>query len=110
MVTSRCKDPAREEEFNKWYDEVHLPDILSTPQFVAAQRYKLAGPPSKSEPEATYLAIYEIEGDDTRAAMKALGENLSKLPPDRWPYDGIEVFSTATFSEIGARQRAKTTA
>jgi hypothetical protein len=70
VVTSRCKDPAREEEFNKWYDEVHLPDILSAPHFVAAQRYKLAGRPSKSEPEAQYLAIYEIDTDDTASALK----------------------------------------
>src|SRR5690349_21681609 len=104
MVTSRCKDPAREDEFNTWYDEVHLPDILSTPHFVAAQRFKLAGPPSKAEPDATYLAIYEIDTDDTRAAMKALGENLGKLPPERRLHETIEVFSTTTFAAIGAHQ------
>jgi hypothetical protein len=106
MVTSRCTDPAREAEFNTWYDHTHLPDILSTPHFVAAQRYKLAGPPMKSEPDVRYLAIYEIDTEDTREAMKALGESLGKLPPERRLIDCIEVFSSATFTEIGKRQTA----
>lgn len=25
-VDSNCSDPEREEEFNEWYNEVHLPD------------------------------------------------------------------------------------
>src|SRR5437588_11667078 len=107
MVTSRCTDPNREEEFNRWYDEQHLPDILTTPHFVAAQRYKLAGRPSKMEPEARYLAIYEIDTDDTASAMKALGESLGKLPPERRLHECIEVFSNCTFAELGVRQVAK---
>jgi hypothetical protein len=45
MVKSRCNDAARADEFNRWYDEVHVPDVLAANGVVAAQRYKLAGRP-----------------------------------------------------------------
>lgn len=32
----------RDEEFNKWYNEVHLPDVLKIPGIIAAKRYKLS--------------------------------------------------------------------
>ena len=41
--------PGREAEFNKWYDEVHLPEVLQVKGFVAARRYVVSG---DSPPEA----------------------------------------------------------
>jgi hypothetical protein len=32
----------REQEFNDWYDNVHIPDCLGTSGFVAGTRYKLS--------------------------------------------------------------------
>jgi len=53
-------------EFNAWYDEVHVPEILTTPGFAACRRYRarrspLAGPRDARE-WTTYLAVYEING------------------------------------------------
>jgi len=61
----------REDEYNTWYDEVHLPEVLQIEGFVRAQRYKV----SDLMPAVTdhaYLAIYEIETDDLAAAVQAL--------------------------------------
>ena len=30
-----------EEDYNRWYDEVHLPEVVQTDGFVSAQRFKL---------------------------------------------------------------------
>lgn len=58
--------PGRDEEFNDWYDNQHLADLLEVPGFVAAQRFRLEDVP-RDPPVAPYryryLAIYEIEGD-----------------------------------------------
>ena len=35
-MESDCSDPSREEEFNRWYDDIHLPDVLSTGLYHAA--------------------------------------------------------------------------
>jgi hypothetical protein len=28
---SDCKDPEKVDEFNDWYDNMHMPDMLKTP-------------------------------------------------------------------------------
>jgi hypothetical protein len=106
VVTTRCTDPTREAEFNRWYDELHLPAILSSRHFVGAQRYKLAGAASKSEPEATYLAIYEIDTADVPAAMQALAESRARWPDAAKTIDTLQVFSATTYTAIGAHQEA----
>lgn len=55
----------REDEFHRWYDEVHLPDVVAVPGVAAAQRFEL-GPerrPEVDEPTHRHLALYEIDGD-----------------------------------------------
>ncbi len=60
--------PGKEDEFNDWYDNVHVPELLAIPGFVSAQRYDLleAGiyrVPGGFAPEHRYLCIYEMKGD-----------------------------------------------
>jgi hypothetical protein len=31
LVATRCTDPAQEADFNRWYDTVHVPDVLDRP-------------------------------------------------------------------------------
>lgn len=60
-VESNCADPSKEEGFNRWYDTVHLPDLLETPGFISASRYINANP---AEGQGKFLAMYEIDTDD----------------------------------------------
>jgi hypothetical protein len=53
----------REDEYNKWYDEVHLPDLLTVPGLVAAMRYRISQPAEAPAPAHRYLAIYDVDGD-----------------------------------------------
>ena len=55
----------RDDEYNEWYDQVHLKDLLDIPGVVGAQRYRLrpTGPQGTAGPAHRYLAIYELEGD-----------------------------------------------
>lgn len=65
VVASTPSDPTREDEFNTWYSEVHLPDIRAIPGFVAARRYRLHTAEGQPDPGLhTYLAVYEVEADD----------------------------------------------
>jgi len=61
----------REDEFNRWYDEIHLPEVLAVPGFVAGQRFALTGLRAVDRPR--YLSVYEIETDDLTATLNALG-------------------------------------
>jgi hypothetical protein len=49
---------AGEDEYNNWYNNVHLDDVVSLPGFVRAQRFRLDEP---SKFEYRHLAIYEIK-------------------------------------------------
>jgi hypothetical protein len=50
-------DPAREAEFNTWYEAVHIPALLACPGWLSARRYlSLEGGPK-------YVAVYEVAGD-----------------------------------------------
>jgi hypothetical protein len=60
----------RHQEYNDWYNDVHLVDILKLSGFTAARRFKPVG----GEPDAQYLALYEVEADDLQAAYAGLGE------------------------------------
>ena len=59
---SDCKDPAREKEFNAWYDSIHVPDMLEVPGMIRATRWASAEP--KEGQHRKYLAMYELETDD----------------------------------------------
>lgn len=65
-VESRPSSPDRDGEFNAWYDQVHLRELLALDGFVAARRLK---PVAK---DGTYVALYEIEGDDLQAIVDNL--------------------------------------
>ena len=51
----------REPEFNRWYNEEHVPQFLRFPGAVSARRYKaLAG-----EERFQYMAVYELQDEAT---------------------------------------------
>ena len=87
-------------EFNRWYDEVHLKEVLETPGFVAAERFELSGTQmTEGEQPHRYLAIYEIEGDPA-AASKAL---MELAPGMNMSATLSEDTGTSLFSQITPR-------
>jgi hypothetical protein len=71
VVHSRPSSPEREEEYNTWYDEVHLADVCAVPGVIGARRYRLAGDESTSA-LPPYLAVYEIDCDDPQDAIDGI--------------------------------------
>jgi hypothetical protein len=64
--------PGRDDDYNDWYNNQHLQDVVAVPGFVSAQRFKLNAPLIGELP-TRYMAIYEIEADDIATAMAAMG-------------------------------------
>jgi uncharacterized protein (TIGR02118 family) len=53
--------PEKEAEFNRWYHEVHIPDVLKYPGCLSARRYRaLSG-----EDKFQYMAVYEFKDQET---------------------------------------------
>jgi hypothetical protein len=73
MALSNAK-PGREDEYNKWFDGTHVPEILAVDGFVSAQRLKLASAQRTPGPHPyTFAALYRIETSDIGATLNALG-------------------------------------
>ena len=58
---SDCRDPEREDEFNDWYSNTHLPDMLEVPGMISATRWMSAE--NMEGEKRKYLALYELEAD-----------------------------------------------
>ncbi len=63
----------REQEYNDWYSNQHLSDLLAIPGVISARRFKLSDTQIKEAPQTyQYLAIYDIEADDVTSFIKEL--------------------------------------
>lgn len=62
-VESRPSSPDRADEFNRWYDEVHIPQVLQLDGFVSACRYAPVGD------GGPYITQYELSGDPNAAVQ-----------------------------------------
>ncbi len=68
-----------EEEYNQWYNNVHLKEVLQIEGFNSAQRFELTSSQLIEEQEYKYLAMYEIDSDDVESATQRLIEAASWL-------------------------------
>ena len=83
-----------DEEFNRWYSEQHLADILRIPGYMSAERYRLSAVQFMDTHPYEYLALYQVETDDL--AMTA--NTLETRPADELPVsDAIDKERTAAW-------------
>ena len=54
IVVTMDVDPEYEAELNRWYDEEHVPNLLSCPGILGVRRFKARGS------AGSYLAIAEL--------------------------------------------------
>jgi hypothetical protein len=66
--------PGMEDEYNRWYNDQHAPDVLAIDGFVGVQRFKLAAVPGMDAPYWGYVAFYEIDRNKVAQAFKGLEE------------------------------------
>ena len=65
-------DPVDDEEFNRWYDEEHVPEKLATTGFISARRFRV------SDGDPRYMVIYELENADAATSP----EYMSQTPTE----------------------------
>lgn len=65
----------KEQEYNDWYNNQHLSDVLTVPGFISARRYKLSDvklDEAMPEPPHRYVAFYNMKTDNPEAALTDL--------------------------------------
>jgi hypothetical protein len=76
LVESRPESAELVEEYHKWHEQIHIPEMLSVDGFVSARRWQ-------ADDGGPFVTLYEIDTDiDTaRANLKAaLGDGRMSKP------------------------------
>jgi hypothetical protein len=97
LVEASCADQAREDEFNEWYNQVHLPDVLETPGIVRALRYENIAP---AEGQGKYLAVYEVETDDLQNAFTASEQIIARKTAEGRMSELLQTLSVTSFRQL----------
>lgn len=86
----------KDAEFNEWYSNTHIPEVVALPGFVSAQRYEVAG---EAPAPYRYATVYEIEGSAADAQTLLFGAGLGGTDTQDLP----QMFFGA-FAPIGGRE------
>ena len=62
----------KEDEYNDWYTNVHLKEVVAIEGFKSAQRFVLTKEQQNANQPHKYLAIYEIENQDIEGTLQSL--------------------------------------
>ena len=93
----------KDDEFNHWYDTVHIPHVLAVPGFAAAQRF-IAEPwrDGTLQPQR-YLALYELDVA-VDEALRSMAARRSTMPA---PSPTLDPSSNVTYAYRAFRERVQ---
>jgi hypothetical protein len=74
VVQSRPASPDVAEAYHRWYDEVHIPELLQVDGFARASRYEAADGES-------FLAVYELDDVDLAQSSMATAREAGSISP-----------------------------
>jgi len=69
LVFTNPVSPEREDDYNDYYANVHIPEVVQSDGIVSARRFKLSDSKAPIGPvgDFQYVTIYELESDDLAA-------------------------------------------
>jgi hypothetical protein len=103
QIVFTSPSPESEGEFNQWYDNVHVPQVLQMPGFLTGQRFRLIDSDTSEGPR--YLAAYEIESDDIEETLRTIRDTA----PGRTKSAAIDVSASIVrmYEALGERQHTQ---
>ncbi len=99
MVGTRCA-PELDAEFNRWYDEVHIPMLAREGHILSVNRYRLSS--EVESDQAQYLAIYRFKDVGTFKswlASDALSEARSEMK-ETWGGRDMEIRTRSFYEPV----------
>jgi hypothetical protein len=71
-----CTDPHRVDEWDQWYDDVHVPDMLSCGAFSAVSRWRRLEP---TKVGANHLTLYDVATPTIEEAVSRSAATLAEV-------------------------------
>jgi len=99
--------PGTDTEFNRWYDEQHVPDLMRIPGFVSAQRFMLADVQFHGQEPRKYMVVFEIRTDDLAKVYAEINRRIANGTNPTSPVLDVRTAVDWTFVPIGPHQFAK---
>jgi hypothetical protein len=103
IVASEC-DAAVEDDYNAWYNDVHLPMFLGYAGLKKASRYRLTG---EAPDCARYLAFYEFETAEALAGFSKSEAYAAAVQDfdEKWKNGGFHGKWAASYQRLASRER-----
>jgi hypothetical protein len=76
LANVMCADPAREEEWDAWYDDTHVPDMLSCGAFGAMTRWRREPRP---EVGPAHVTLYDVSTPTVAEAVERSAATLVEV-------------------------------
>ncbi|MBW1823719.1 MAG: hypothetical protein JRI87_04000 [Deltaproteobacteria bacterium] len=89
----------KEKEYNDWYSNVHLKEVLAIKGFRSAQRFKLTNAQQFDDQPFKYMAIYEIDNEDVEGTIQRLNETSNTMSME--PVIDFSSLQVSVFESIG---------
>jgi hypothetical protein len=94
------------EAYKRWYEDVHIPDMLTIPGVLSGQVYELAGAGAEQigrdgKPAvAQFVCVYELAHGDDAALNAAIAAKVPEFKAAGRMFDGSRPVSRAIYKAI----------
>lgn len=105
MIVMSRPTQGREAEYNDWYQNVHLGELVALPGFRSARRFRHARNLVEGE-TYPYMSIYEIETDDIDAVLQHLRDTAERSGLTMSDSLDLTDTSAVVYEEFGAEVSA----
>ena len=82
ILSSNTLEGVDRSAFNSWYNQIHVPDLLTIEEIECARRYRLTGvrmlPGVIQEPQFEYVAIYKLKAN-SEADLESIVRKIHEL-------------------------------
>jgi hypothetical protein len=105
MVATKSTDPARDAQFNEWYDGIDIPDVLQVPGYKRARRGQRVDLPQlpRADPgdDGTYVALYDISSRNIDRTIIDMLMATRKMEAAGRSTDLLKVTERLYFKQLG---------
>jgi hypothetical protein len=100
MVLSTCHTPEKVEDFLRWYETVHIPDVLATGIFLGASFWQ--APEATPDGQPTFIAMYETTAENLGRVMDVIRASVPEWHARGHANPELKVLHTGTFRKRNA--------
>ena len=103
-VFTNCRDPQRGKDFNRWYDDSHVPRLEQSGALARSSRYRNVG--EMNSGQAKYLAIHESNRTDQMSVYREVTQTWERLAAEGAIHLALDLVLRAQYERVGPEFRS----